>query len=187
MPSLDLSLLRSLHDDFRDYPCFVETGTYTAQTILSMESLFKTLHTIEISPELHTNAKSKYTGNRIQFHLGDSSDVFQTLLPTLQDKTIFFLDGHWSGGGTGRGRKDCPLNEEIQCITQHFKPGAILIIDDFRLFGLSPSNGGNEDWSQIHKSTLLQILGSRVSEVYHLNSTHAVGDRLVIHIKPFVA
>lgn len=64
---------------------------------------------------------------------------------------------------------------EIQPLFAH---EAILIVDDFRMFGTSLA----EDWGEIHKDRLLAILGSRVKEVYHLDSESAKDDRLVIHI-----
>jgi hypothetical protein len=114
--------------------------------------------------------------------LGDSSVVFKSLLPTITDKCIFFLDGHWSSGNTGKSEKDCPLNEEITQINDLFKQEAIIVIDDFRLFGLSKKTGLNEDWSDINKDTLLHILESRTNKVYHLDSECAKNDRLIIHI-----
>ena len=94
-----------------------------------------------------------------------------------------FLDGHWSGGDTGKSDKDCPLDEEITHINNLFQNEAIIIIDDFRLFGLDKSSGKlGEDWSKINKENLLNILKSRIDKVYHLDSECAKDDRLIIHI-----
>lgn len=90
----------------------------------------------------------------------------------------FFLDGHWSSGDTGRSSKDCPLDEEITHINHLFKHDAIIIIDDFRLFGYKL----DEDWSLINKDNLLNILKLRINKVYHLDSECAKDDRLIIHI-----
>lgn len=186
MPSITPHFLSRLQDDYRRFKCFVETGTFRGETIIAMEPCFATLYTIEVSEALHSQALLRY-GNksRVNFLLGDSSVVFTSLLPTLADHCIFFLDGHWSGGETGRSEKDCPLTEEVTQISNLFAHEAILIIDDFRLFGLDASSGKlGEDWSQIHKDTLLEILGPRVRKVYHLDSEMAPDDRLVIHIGP---
>jgi len=183
MPSITPAFLQLLQEDYRRYPCFIETGTYHGETIFAVEPEFETLYTIECSEYYYQLTKERYAGKKINFILGDSSVVFPTLLPKITTKAIFFLDGHWSGGNTGRGEKDCPLVEEVTHIYQLFQHEAILIIDDVRLFGLDASSGKlGEDWSQIHKDTLLDILGPRIRMVYSLDSECAKDDRLVIHI-----
>ena len=183
MPSIDKLILEKLQDNYTAYPCFIETGTLNGGTILSVEPYFNELYTIEFSSKYYNNTKNKYRGNKINFILGDSSIVFESLLPTINDKCIFFLDGHWSSGDTGRSAKDCPLEEEVTHINNLLKNEAIIIIDDFRLFGLDKSSGKlNEDWSKINKENILNILNPRINNVYHLDSDRAKNDRLVIHI-----
>lgn len=178
MPSLDKFFLENLRANYNEYKCFIESGTYTGDTIFNIETLFDKLYTIEISETLYKNTSNLYKGNKINFILGDSVNVFNYLLPLLNEKCIFFLDGHYSSGITGRGEKDCPLNEEIKLINDKFNNEAILIIDDYRLFGTKT----NEDWSDINKDNILFLLKDRVKEVYHLDSQCALNDRLVIHI-----
>lgn len=184
MPSINLSFLNLLQDDYKKYTCFIETGTFHGGTIFSLEPYFHKLYTIEFSEKYYNNTKSKYRGNKINFLLGDSAVVLERLLPTITDKCIFFLDGHYSGGDTGQSNKDCPLYEEIMHINNLFTKDAIIIIDDVRLFGLSKLSGGkfNEDWSEINKEHLLHILQGRINKVYHLDSAYAKDDRLIIHI-----
>ena len=110
--------------------------------------------------------------------MGDSSVVFEKILPNITEKCIFFLDAHWSCDDTGRSNKDVPLEEEITSINNLYKNDAIIIIDDFRLFGLKKE----QDWSKINKDKLLNILNLRISKVYHLDSEICKDDRLVIHI-----
>ena len=60
---------------------------------------------------------------------------------------------------------------------------AIIIIDDYRLFGLDKSSGMlGEDWRDISKDKILDILKNRINDVYHIDSISAVNDRLIIHI-----
>ena len=178
MPSINILFLNLLQDDYTKYNCFIETGTLDGGTIFSLEPYFNKLYTIEFSEKYYNNTKNKYSGSKINFILGDSSIVFESLLPNITDKCIFFLDGHWCGGSTGRSNKDCPLDEEITHINNLFTNDAIIIIDDFRLFGLK----SNEDWSEINKEKLLNILQGRINKVYHLDSKCAKDDRLIIHI-----
>ncbi len=177
------NFLNLLNDDYKKYSCFIETGTFRGDTILNMEPLFDKLYTIEFGVNYYNYSKNRYNGDKINFILGDSSIVFESLLPTINDKSIFFLDGHWSSGDTGKSTKDCPLNEEITHINNLFKNEAIIIIDDFRLFGLDKSSGKlSEDWSDINKENLLNILKDRVTRVYHLPANSLPDDRLIIHI-----
>jgi hypothetical protein len=178
MPSLSKDFLNKLQEDYTKYNCFIETGTYNGETTFALEPYFDKLYTIEFSEKYYNNTKNKYYGNKINFVLGDSSVVFQSLLPRLNEKCIFFLDGHWSSGDTGKSAKDCPLVEEITHINNLFQNEAIIIVDDFRLFGLRL----NEDWSNINKEELLEILKLRINKVYHLDSECAKNDRLIIHI-----
>lgn len=183
MPSIHTEFLNKLQDDFHTYPCFIETGTHNGDTTFAVEPLFQKVYTIEFSELYYTRTKNNYNGNKINFILGDSSDIFSVLLPTITEKSIFFLDGHFSGGDTGQSEKDCPLEEEITHINNLFENEAIIIIDDFRLFGLDQTSGKlGEDWSQISKGKLLSILSSRINKVYHLDSPFAENDRLIIHI-----
>ena len=184
MPSININTLLQLQDNFMNYNTFIETGTYMAETTFNMEPLFKTIYTVEIKEEFYYNAKNRYRGNKINFLLGDSINVFQTLLPLINENSIFFLDGHWSAGNTGKGMKDCPLVEEITHINELFKHDAILIIDDYRLFGKGP-NKKNEvcNWEDINKDALLNILKNRITKVYHLDSDICKDDRLIVHIK----
>jgi hypothetical protein len=184
MPSLDVEFLRSLRDDYKRFSVFVETGTYFGNTIFNMDPYFDTLYTIEIKPEFYYDTKSKYIGNKINFLLGDSSLLLEDVAKNISKPTIFFLDGHWSAGNTGRGSKDCPLYEELNHINNTLKEEAIIIIDDFRLFGKGPNKGDEIcDWENIRKDIILEILKSRTTNVYHLPSDLSSTDRLVIHIK----
>ena len=187
MPSITIELLDKLQDDYKKFPLFIETGTLNGDTIFAVEPYFNKLYTIEFSQQYYNNTKNKYNGDKINFILGDSSIVFNDLLPTITHSCIFFLDGHWSSGDTGKSAKDCPLLEEITNINNLFKHDAIIIIDDFRLFGLGPSSGKlNEDWSEISKVEILSILISRINKVYHLDSEADKDDRLIIHINAII-
>lgn len=182
MPSLNINFLQLLQDDYTKYNYFIETGTLNGETTFSLEPYFNNLITIEYSEHYYNNTKQKYKGNKINFILGDSSIVFNDLLPTITSSAIFFLDGHWSSGNTGKSEKDCPLMEEMLHINNLFQHEAIIIIDDYRLFGQSIKTGLEQDWSEINKETLLDVINSRINKIYHLDSEYAKDDRLIIHI-----
>jgi len=181
MPSLTFDILLSrIHHNVYDYPIFVETGTFVAETILDMEPHFRSLHTIELSRQLHQMAREKYHGIKIQFHHGNSPEVLSRLMPELNDNAIFFLDAHYSGGDTSRANIDVPIHLELESIRDEFPHKAIIIIDDYRLFRTKDSD---IDWTGVDKDSLVAMMGDRVTEVYHFESPLHPEDRLVIHIR----
>ena len=187
MPALQYELLKKIQFEGgieANYPIFVETGTCEGRTIFEMEKYFDELHTIEIKEGFYTKVKSRYKGDKIHFHLGDSSKVLPKIASDLKSNTLFFLDGHWSSGNTGRGEKDCPLIEELKVINSKFSHKAIIIIDDYRLFGKGPNIGGcAENWEDIQKSKVLDIVQNRLVKTYHLPSSYHKEDRMLIHLR----
>lgn len=183
MGSIDLDFLKKLESPYSDFKVFIETGTCHGRTTFALEPYFDEIHTIEIKKEFHETTKSKYSGNKINFILGDSSTVFDKLLPTITKDAIFFLDGHWSAGDTGKGSKDCPLIEELQSINANFKHKAILIIDDRRLFGMGPNVSDEPcNWEDISEGAIINAVKNRISKIYSLPSQMHPNDRFVIHL-----
>lgn len=52
-------------------------------TIFEMEKYFPKLYTVEIKTEFYNNLVNNYNGNKIDFHLGSSDEVFEKLLPKI--------------------------------------------------------------------------------------------------------
>ena len=186
MPSIDYNYILRIINDLNidnNFINFVETGTWKGDTILKMEPYFQFLYTIEIEKELYDTVKSIYKGDKINFILGDSSYEISNISKSLQNNTIFFLDGHWSSGDTGKGEKDCPLYEELQSINDNFLFEGIVIIDDVRLFGKGPNNG-NElvNWEDINEKHIINILKNRINKYFYTESQICENDRLVIYI-----
>lgn len=180
MPSIDYQYIKNYIDN--SYPTFIETGTYLGHTVLKMLPYFESIYTIEVKKEFYDDLIDRYEPTGINFILGDSSKVFQTLLPTISTNAVFFLDGHWSSGNTGKGEKDCPLIEEITHINNLFKHNAMIIIDDCRLFGKGPSNGCNENWSDINENSIINCIKDRIKKVIYAPSELHPKDRMIIYI-----
>lgn len=173
MTSLNISklttILDGLNEKIEDYQTFIETGTLIGDTVVGLSSQFNKLHTIEISEHYHNISTDRIKNeglSNIKTHLGDSVKVLPKILSRLNTNTIFWLDGHWSSGDTGRGEKDCPLIEECSLIDQKYKPEhAIILIDDYRLFGTNL----DQDWSEISIDTIKDcfVIAEVVSQFIH--------------------
>lgn len=187
MPSLEIDFLKNIKIEnlLKNYPVFIESGTFMGETIFKYEQLFKQLHTIEIKSEFYNKVKNQYKGNKITFHLGDSSIKLNEICPSITNNAIFFLDGHWSSGNTGRGNKDCPIYEELTAIIKHLNTKAIVIIDDCRLFGIGPNTTNGKEpcnWEDINIDTILNLVKNRLDKYYYLPSILNQNDRLILHL-----
>jgi len=169
-------ILVEFGQDIAEYPTFIETGTLNGDTIRTMHGFFAEVHTIEISKQYYNAFLTNHPKyNNVTIHLGDSSKVLPDLLNDISDNTIFWLDGHWSSGDTGRGEKDCPLLDELAAIDTVYSPQkALIIVDDHQQFGTHL----NEDWSDITEENVLasflthevatqKVMGSRYVLLVH--------------------
>jgi hypothetical protein len=115
----------------------IETGTYRGHSAKLLAGLFDSVVTIELSEELHR----RYSPGLIADHgitalQGDSRTLLRGLVePDVP--TLYFLDGHWSGGVTAGEDAECPVLEELDAIAAGNEADCILI-DDARLFAAPP-------------------------------------------------
>ena len=121
----------------KEYNCkiFIETGTYLGATTYEMMQYFKKLYSIELSTQLYEMAVSKFRKySKVNILKGDSSYLMNDLVKNIDDTTLFWLDGHYSGGITARGESDCPIFKELEAIFTT-KEKYVIMIDDARCFG----------------------------------------------------
>tara|TARA_R100000908_G_C3733540_1_gene132148 strand:+ start:624 stop:1211 length:588 start_codon:yes stop_codon:yes gene_type:complete len=186
MPSLNINDLKSIlnkdkevKSNFKDYKFFnfIETGTHTGTTAFEMSKYFKRVDTIEIAKNLFDHCKLIKEQKKlinVNLHLGDSSILLEKILKKLKGESIFFLDGHYSHGITGRGNKDVPLLDELKVINSLYNYSSVIIIDDARLFGTHK----DEDWLNITDSNILKCFDKdKVFKSFY------VDDRYVIFLK----
>lgn len=119
----------------------VETGSGDGITAGNLAPHFDRVFTIEISPSKYYGVWGALVNHRnVLPILGDSADVLPHLLNKIDDPAIFWLDGHYDGGDSGRGAVDTPICDELFTIFAHprQRPNVVLI-DDARLFGTDPA------------------------------------------------
>ncbi len=129
---------------------FVETGTFQGDTTRWAANHFATVHTIERAESLYALQRDSLARLRgVTPHLGDSRDVLPGLVSALgQQRAVYWLDGHWSGGDTAGEGDECPIIDELACLAERTED--IILIDDARLFLCAPPSPHNpSQWPTI--------------------------------------
>jgi hypothetical protein len=136
MGTIDLRLATELRDKL-GLRRAVETGTYRGLTARALASLFENVITIELSRSIHEQATNALRDlPNVETVQGHSSDVLVGV--ARQDTpTLYFLDGHWSGGNTAGSGDECPVLKELGAIGPGNQDDCI-VIDDARLFTSAP-------------------------------------------------
>lgn len=114
----------------------VETGTFKGDLIAACKRRFKQIYSIEIFEPLAQAAMRRFdTDANVKIVQGDSGVVMPDLLKSIKEPVVFWLDGHFSGDGTGKGDKDSPVIAEVEAIAR-LRPHGLdaILIDDAREF-----------------------------------------------------
>lgn len=108
----------------------VETGTYMAESTKKLASIFDRVETIELSRYIALKCWVRLLPYRnVRLRCGDSGE----LLKPSSEPTLYWLDGHWSGGETAGHDRQCPVLDELNATS----PGTFgdwYLIDDAHLF-----------------------------------------------------
>ena len=115
----------------------VETGTFRGATARRLATVFPEVVTIELAADLHRSAQAALRDTpRVRAVQGHSVARLGEL--TDPDRpTLYYLDGHWSGGATGGIDDECPVLAEIAAMGAGH-PDDCVIIDDARMFTSAP-------------------------------------------------
>jgi hypothetical protein len=120
----------------KKYGCkiLVETGTFRGDMLEAQKNNFDQLYSIELNKDFWETAKKRFKNDtHITLLQGDSGAVLPKLAPTLDQPTLFWLDGHYCGGSTAQSAIECPIYAELDAVFKNNKGHAILI-DDARMF-----------------------------------------------------
>ena len=136
-------------NSFKKYPneYFIETGSYFGGGILlAIEAKFKNIISIELSEKYYNICKGNFKQhNNVHLYLGSSEKVLKDVMGDIDKPITFWLDGHYSGGDTGRGELISPLMLELEVIGNHPIKNHTILIDDLRLWKKSDVGFDVED------------------------------------------
>lgn len=129
----------------------IETGTYQGKMVYALRHVFKKIYSIEIDKALFAGAVERFKHYPyIKIINGDSGVELKKILSGNKEKFIFWLDGHYSAGHTGKAELNTPVIKELETIFANNNKH-IIAIDDARLFN------GKDDYPQY--STIKQLAG----------------------------
>ena len=129
------------------FSTFIETGTCEGNMVEAQKNIFDKIISIELSERLWNIAIMRFKDiDKITILHGDSANVLPVLLKKISEPCVFWLDGHYSGGGTAKGNKVCPIYQELAAIFNNSNRH-IILIDDARLFS------GKNDYPTIEALT----------------------------------
>ena len=129
---------------------WIQTGTFLGKTTNFLKERYSHLYTIEPEVSLYNNALERFNGKNVTLYNDTSENVLPKLLKNLSGNLNFWLDGHYSEGITFKGKKNCPVEDELNAIEinlVNFNQITILI-DDVRCF--LPQNTRYSDYPSIN-------------------------------------
>lgn len=115
---------------------FIETGTFRGDT-LAWIAQNEDIHcsSIELSADFYSKAVERFRSqNNVALHFGDSGTLLPQLVSKLKRPALFWLDGHYSGAGTGKAEIDTPIEAELQSIFENPVKSHVVLIDDAHCF-----------------------------------------------------
>jgi hypothetical protein len=121
----------------RDHRVLVESGTYRGGTVAFFLPHAERIISVEIDPALHQQALLRFRdAPNVDLRLGDALDVVPAAVAEQRQSCLVWLDGHFSGGVTGRGQVSEPAIEVLRRLGDlGMPPGTTIVVDDLRMFG----------------------------------------------------
>ncbi len=136
---------------------FVETGTYRGDTLAKIRPHVRRCLSIELDPTLAGNAQRRFERwPDVQVRVGDSAVVLPEIVRELTGATLFWLDGHYSGGVTADSGQS-PIIQELEAILSSQLP-IMILIDDARLFD------GSDGYPTL--AAILQLVAERRPDLH---------------------
>lgn len=147
-PAPELIKRHTVKNVSRDKKIFIETGTHMGDMVEKMKNSFDKIFSIEIEPTLAEKACQRFAGqDHIKIICGDSGQKLGEIIEDINVPCLFWLDGHYSGGLTGKGELETPIIKELLTIFHHPVKNHTILIDDARLFT------GQNDYPTIDRLT----------------------------------
>lgn len=144
-------------------PIFIESGTTLGAGVTkALDAGFPEVYSIELSPQYYLKCLGKFQFDpRVHLYLGNSAEVLKKILPSIDQRATFWLDGHFCGGDSAIGATHTPILDELKAIASHHIKTHTIMIDDVRLFG-------KPEFDFIEIDEVIELL-LRINPEYHIS------------------
>lgn len=119
---------------------FVESGTHLGDTVAFFVPHARRIFSVEIEPGLYAAAAERFAdAPHVTLIQGNAVEWVPRIVDQLREGALVWLDGHYSGPGTGRGETNEPVAQILRRMGQlDFAVPLTIVVDDLRLFGVDP-------------------------------------------------
>lgn len=168
---------------------FVETGTYKGGTLNNLSNFFYELHSIELNNNNFNYCRNQFiNNNKIKLYNDDSTNILSSIIKNINSEIVYFLDAHYnSNTNSSKGKYDVNILSELEIIKNNDFRKSIIIINNFRLFGLSKSKEtADTDWSEITLNNIINKLDIKnIDKHFLLPSSKLIkkNDKYIIFLK----
>ena len=113
---------------------FVETGSYAGDGIQkALDAGYENIISIELSQPHVEECLMRFDGQEnIEIVEGDSADILFPTIENINERILFWLDGHYSCASTAKGKYWSPIMQELDAISKHTIKNHVIMIDDMR-------------------------------------------------------
>lgn len=147
--TLPLNLLKE-----HQTPYFFETGTSNCAGVETARQCgYERIYTVDIDYDCWNDARTRYANDKTVIPVWCDTSMWMPIL-ALDKPTTFWLDAHDDGGP--KGRKRCPILDELYYIGMSEIKGHVILVDDRRCFG-SPEHWAPDIFEHQVREAILQI------------------------------
>ena len=173
------TLMRQLKEVFH-CDIFIETGTYTGETAFCASPIFNQVVSVELSEPLFIEAQKKNVYSNVSLYQGSSDEFLNNFLSLVPDeKKLFWLDAHCSGGGTATlvdeqtQQAKSPIWGELSAIFNNGLLQSVILIDDISGYLLEQQD--NMRYPHLHQQYQLIKQNCNTAKLY------VVGDLAIVY------
>jgi hypothetical protein len=153
----------------------LETGTYLGSTVKAVRGNFRRIYSIELDDTLHARARARFAAfPHITLLHGGSGEVLPGLLSRIGEPRLFWLDGHFSGGQTAKGRLATPIVAEMHAVLAHPINGHVILVDDARAFGTLPDYPSLDELRTLAATHKPQLTFEVRDDIIRIHPPHGV-------------